>query len=45
MWSHVVLLFVAARASRGTVAIPGSEQREKHDEEEEKEEMHQHQWY
>jgi hypothetical protein len=44
MWSHVVLLFVAARASRGTAAVY-SEQREKHEEEEEKEEMHQHQWH
>jgi hypothetical protein len=43
MWSHVVLLFVAARPSRGTAAV-GSEQWEKHEEEEEKGEMHQHQW-
>jgi hypothetical protein len=42
MWSpHVVLLFVAARASRGTAAVASSGRSTKHGEEEEKEEMHQ----
>jgi hypothetical protein len=45
MWSHIVLLFVAARASRGTAAVASSGRRKRYEADDAQEGMHQHQWH